>query len=201
MQFPPARKNSQTISSQISSRRRGQSLIGILVSVFLLIGIAVFFLMPRGGGDGKPGKTVLKKSMERAQDVGTTSYVSQIQQGIDQIKSDNDGKAPASLEELKHDLRSYPPEMWINPIDKKPLLYNAVTGTICEDKGTGCPPGSAASAAPVAAPVAPGANPPAPGAEASAPAAPNPISPSGPGGIRMRIPQPGAGAADAMKDN
>ncbi len=179
-----------------NAQRRGQSLVGILVSVFLMIGLAVFFLMPRGGNDGKPGKTVLKKSMERAQDVGTTSYVSQIQQGIDQIKSDNDGKPPASLEELKHSLKDYPPEMWINPVDKKPLLYNAVTGTICEDKGTGCPPGSAA---PVAAPVAPGANPAAPG---SAPPSPSgPSSSVGPGGIHMNIPQPGAGAADAMKDN
>ena len=177
--------------------RRGQSLIGILVSVFLMIGLAVFFLLPRGGDDGKHQKTVLKRSIEKAQDVGTTSYLSQIQQGINMFKSDNDGKPPASLEELKHYLKDYPPECWVNPVDKKPFLYDPATGTICE-QGPGCPP---SGAAPLAAPVAPGANPPAPGAAAPAAPAANPISPTGPGGIHMRIPQPGAGAADAMKDN
>src|SRR5687767_12191568 len=94
--------------------RRGQSLVGVLVSVFLLIGLAVFFLMPRGSNDGTPQKSVLKKSMDRAEEVGTVSYVSQIQMEIDRIKSDNDGKPPASLEELKRSLKDYPPEMWIN---------------------------------------------------------------------------------------
>jgi hypothetical protein len=178
--------------------RSGQSLIGILVSVFILIVLMVLFLMAPGGDDGKPGKSTLKASMDRAEEVGTVSYVSHIQQGIDQFKSDNDGKPPASLEELKRYLKDYPPEMWINSVDKKPLLYDPVSGTICEDKGTGCPPGSASTAplAPGSNPAAPGANPPAPGGAAPA----NPISPQGPGGIRMRIPQPGAGAADAMQD-
>ncbi len=139
--------------------------------------------------------------MNKAENVGTVSYVSQIQQGIDQFKSDNDGKPPASLEELKRYLKDYPPEMWVNSVDKKPFLYDPATGTICA-QGPGCPPGGDAS---VSAPAAPGANPPPPGANPPAPgvapAAPNPISPTGPGGIHMRIPQPGAGAADAMKDN
>lgn len=192
----------QTLDGQ-KTQRRGQSLVGILVSVFLLIGLAAFFLMPRGTGeDGKHEKTVLRKSMDRAEDVGTKSYLSQIQQGINMIKSDNDGKAPATLAELKHSLRDYPPEMWVNSVTKKPFIYDPVTGTICDDNGTGCPPGNTASAP--AAPVAPGANPPAPGANPASPAAPSAPSgavdnPMGVGGIH--VPQPGAGAAEAMKDN
>lgn len=178
--------------------RRGQSLVGILVSVFLLIGLAAFFLMGGTGNDGKPKKSTLKASMDRAEGVALDSNISQIQQGISMFKSDNDGKPPASLDELKRYLKDYPPEMWINPLDKKPLIYDPATGTICAE-GPGCPPGGA----PATAPIAPGSNPPAPGANPPAPggAAPaNPISPQGPGGIRMRVPQPGAGAEDAMKD-
>ena len=181
------------------SPRRGQSLVGVLVSVFLLIGLAAFFLVGSGGSkDGKHQKTALKRSMDKAESVGTTSYLSQIQTGINEYKESNDGKPPASLEDLKRHLKDYPPEMWVNSVDNKPFLYDPVSGTICEDKGTGCPPGSASAAAP----AAPGSNPPAPGAAApAAPGAPSsPISPSGPGGIRMRVPQPGAGAADAMQD-
>jgi hypothetical protein len=174
--------------------------VGILVSVLVLIGLAAFFLMGGSGNDGKPQKSTLKRSMDKAEGVGTTSYLSQIQTGINEYKESNDGKPPASLEELKRHLKDYPPEMWVNSVDNKPFLYDPVSGTICEDKGTGCPPGAPSGAAP----VAPGSNPPAPGSSsggsnATAPSAPT--SPSGPGGIRMRIPQPGAGAADAMNEN
>ena len=172
-------------------QRRGQSLVGILISVFIMIGMAVFFLMPRGGNDGTPGKTVLRRSMDKGEDVVTNSNISQIQQGISMFKEGNEGKPPASLEELRHYLKDYPAEMWENPVDHKPLVYNPATGTICAE-GPGCP--ALDSAAPVANPVAPGGNPPPP----PAPAAPS--SPTGPGGIHMNIPAPGAGAADAMKE-
>ena len=170
-------------------QRRGQSLVGILISVFIMIGMAVFFLMPRGGNDGTPGKTVLRRSMDKGEDVVTNSNISQIQQGISMFKEGNEGKPPASLEELRHYLKDYPAEMWENPVDHKPLVYNPATGTICAE-GPGCP---APAAAAVANPVAPGANPP-------APPQPAPASPTGPGGIHMNIPSPGAGAADAMKE-
>jgi len=161
-------------------QRRGQTLIGVLISVCLLIGLAAFFLVPRGN-NGQPQKSTLRRSMDKGEEVALNSNINQIQQGISMFKSDNDGKPPASLDELKHYLKDYPAEMWINPIDKKPLLYDPATGTICA-QGPGCPP---------SAPAAPGANPPAPAA---------PTSPTGPGGIHMNIPQPGGGAADAMRE-
>ncbi len=168
-------------------KRRGQSLVGVLVSVFLMIGLAVFFLMPRGGNDGTPQKSTIKRSMDMAEGTALTSNISQIQQGISMYKSDNDGKAPASLDELKRYLK-YPPEMWENPLDKKPLVYDPASGTICAE-GPGCPaPGGV-----VSNPVAPGANPPPPVA----------VSPnlSTPGGMTSKIPAPGAGAAEALNDN
>ena len=170
--------------------RAGQSTIGLLVSVFLIIGAVAFFFAPRKGEE----KTAIKRSMDMAEGVGGVSYLSQIQTGIDQIKSDNDGKAPASLDELKKALKEYPPECWINPVDKKPFVYNPETGKICAE-GPGCPATGSAPAA-----VAPDGNPTPPG---SAPAAPPaaPAGNTGPGGIRMNIPQPGAGAAEAMRDN
>lgn len=184
-----------------SAQRRGQSLVGILVSVFLLIGLAAFFLMPRGTNDGTPQKSTLKRSMDQAEGVTLDSNLNQIRMAITMFKDNNDGKPPASLDELKKSVygRDIMPDMWVNPLDKKPLIYDPATGTICAD-GPGCPPGGTAS---VAAPAAPGANPPAPGAAGvAAPAPPSdPTSPAGPGGIRMRIPQPGAGAAEAMNDN
>ena len=170
--------------------RAGQSAIGLLVSAFLIVAAVAFFFAPRGGEK----KTTLKRSMDMAENVGGVSYLSQIQQGIDQIKSDNDGKAPASLEELKKALKDYPPECWVNPVDKKPFVYDPVAGKICAE-GPGCPATGSAPAAPAVA----GANPAPPGVAPAAPAAP--AGNTGPGGIRMNIPQPGAGAAEAMRDN
>ena len=98
--------------------RAGQSAIGLLVSAFLIVAAVAFFFAPRGGEE----KTAIKRSMDMAEGVGGTSYLSQIQTEIDQIKSDSDGKAPATLEELKRTLKSYPPECWIDPVSKKPSL-------------------------------------------------------------------------------
>jgi hypothetical protein len=175
--------------------RRGQTAIGLLVSVFLLVGLAAFFLMPRGAkDDGTPQKSTLKRSMDMAEGVAADSNLNQIRMAISMFKSDNDGKPPASLDELKNSsyAKGITPEMWINPVDKKPFLYDPATGTICA-QGPGCPP-DAAPAVAAPAPAAPGVAP--------APAAPSsPTSPEGPGGVRMKIPQPGAGAAEAMNDN
>ena len=169
-------------------RRSGQSLVGVLISVFILIGLAAFFLMPRGNkedGTRQPG--TLKRSINMASEVELNSNISQIQQMIGMYKSDNEGKPPASLEELKR-YAKFPDEMFINPLDKKPLIYDPTTGIICAE-GPGCPaPGTPAAAQP----LAPGANPPPPVQPGAA---------TGPGGVRMNIPQPGAGAAEAMNDN
>jgi hypothetical protein len=176
------------MNSFTKNQRRGQSLVGILVSVFIMIGLAAVFLMPRGNKDGERQPGTMKRSMDMATEVELNSNINQIQQMIGMHKSDNDGKPPASLEELKK-YSKFPDEMFINPLDKKPLIYNPATGTICAE-GPGCPALGAAAAPGAANPSAPGANPPAPAA----------ANPSTPGGMTSNIPQPGAGAADAMRD-
>jgi hypothetical protein len=170
------------------NRRSGQSLVGVLVSVFILIGLAAVFLMPRGNKEGEHKPGTLKRSMNMATEVELNENIRQINVVISDFKNENEGKPPASLDELKRAAKGYPPEMFINPLDKKPLIYDPATGTICAE-GPGCPAPGAASGA---------ANPPAPGANPAAPAAP--ANPSTPGGMTSNIPQPGAGAAEALND-
>jgi hypothetical protein len=57
------------------------------------------------------------------------SNISQIQQIITMYRNDNEGKPPASLEELKR-YAKFPAEMWIDPLTKQPLIYDPATGSI-----------------------------------------------------------------------
>lgn len=85
--------------------------------------------------------TVLKQSVDRAQEVALDSNISQINQVIGMYRNDNEGKTPASLDELKT-YSKFPAEMFVNPVDKKPLLYDPATGKISVqpyDRGIGLP--------------------------------------------------------------
>ena len=111
------------------ARRRGQSLIGLLVVIGIIMVIAVVMLGPRMGRDGVKRPGVYKQSMNRAEDVGMNSNISQIQQIIMMYRNDNEGKPPASLDELKR-YAKFPAEMWIDPLTKQPLIYDPASGTI-----------------------------------------------------------------------
>ena len=177
------------MNSVMQKQRSGQSLVGVLISVFILIGLAAVFLMPRGNkedGTHKPG--TLKRSVDMASEVELDNNIRQINIVISEFKAENEGKPPSSLDELKSAAKGYPTSMFFNPVDQKPLIYNPATGIICAE-GPGCP---ALGAAPAAQPLAPGANPPPPVQPGAA---------TGPGGVGVNIPQPGAGAAEAMNDN
>ncbi|MDQ3815270.1 MAG: hypothetical protein M3347_15220, partial [Armatimonadota bacterium] len=65
------------------SHRRGQSLIGLLVVVFILIALYFMFLGPRQGKEGETRPSVAKQSIDRAKDVELKSNLSQIRQIID----------------------------------------------------------------------------------------------------------------------
>ena len=108
--------------------RRVFSIIEILV-VLIIICILATVLIPRliGGGKDAAGKPTLTHK-ERAQQVGTISYISQIQQAITMYKMDNEDRLPQNLQELKR--YGVMDEMLIDSISKRPLQYNPQTGEI-----------------------------------------------------------------------
>ncbi len=72
-------------------------------------------------------KTALGRSMDMGRDVGTDSNISQINQNVPR---DENGKAPATLEELRRSLKDFPAEMWMDKATSKPLRYDPTTGTV-----------------------------------------------------------------------
>ena len=108
--------------------RRLFSMVEILV-VLVIICILATVLVPRliGGGKDAAGKPVLTHK-QRAQQVGTISYVSQIQQAITMYKMDNEERLPTSLTELKR--YGVTDEMLIDAVSKQPLQYNSQTGEV-----------------------------------------------------------------------
>lgn len=193
------RKSQRPLKS--SYRRRGQALLGLLIFVVILVFLYLQFLGPRSSPDGEHRKSVAAESMDQAREVELTSNLNQIRQGIRMYRNDNDNRVPASMEELRKYLKDYPAEMWVNPIDKTPLIYDPSTGaiyaqgqqapgrrwqgntrdnTVAGDAPAPPvpPPGSAAPVAP--APAAPDNNP-----YGGVPGVPNPND------ITSKIPQPG----------
>lgn len=166
--------------SKTGSRHRGQALIGLLVVGFIMIVLYMMFLGPRVGQNGQSEHSVARQSIDRAKDVSLESNLSQIRMAISMYKNDNDGKVPASLDELKNSSygKGFPPEMWANPLDGKPLVYDPATGSVSA-QGSGAAPGTGAPSPPSAG--APAPNPP---TSAGSPGT------TGPGGIKIPDMQP-----------
>jgi len=134
-----------------AARRRGQAqLIGLLVTIAIGIVLYLMFLGPRTGDDGESRKSIAASSIDMAKEVELNSNISQIQTGVGMFRSDNEGRVPATMDELKTALK-FPAEMFVNPIDKKPLLYDATTGTVSPQPYPGMKP-SGSARAPGAAP-------------------------------------------------
>lgn len=86
--------------------------------------------------------TVLKRAVDRGTDIEVASNINQINQALSMVKSDNDGKAPATLEQAKAAAK-VPAEMWIDGVTGKPLVYDPVSGTVHRE-------GAAANTPPIA---------------------------------------------------
>lgn len=155
-----------------SAPRRGQSLIGLLVVGFLLIVLYMMFLGPRVGKNGQTEHSLARQSIDRGQGVALESNISQINMAIGMYRDDHEGKLPATLDEFRNsaDGKGFPAEMFINPVDKKPLVYDPNTGKV-----------SAQTDAP----------PPVPGTAGGSPAGSNPAGggTAGPGGVNITIPK------------
>ena len=138
--------------------RRGQSLVGVLVVGALLLALGAWFLVPHSSDGDKPQRTVLKRSIDRGESVATGSNISQIQQVIEMYKGDNDGRPPASYDELRGYAKDFPPEMWTDGVSGKPLVYDPNTGRISAPVGSNAnmPAAGAPGAVPGAIPGIPG---------------------------------------------
>lgn len=88
-------------------------------------------------GAKAPGRT-----MDMAVAIETNSNINSINQALSMVKSDNDGKAPATLEEAKKAAR-VPQIMWTDGETSKPLVYDAASGTVHRE---GAAPNSPAAA-------------------------------------------------------
>ena len=167
-----------------SARRRGQAaLIGLLAVVVISILLYMMFLGPRTSPDGESRPSIAKESINRGSETELNSNLGQIRTFISMYRSDSEGKAPESMEELKR-ASKFPDSMFINPLDGKPLVYDPATGTI-----------SAEGARPSAASNASSQNNSDPAAVNPAPA---PGSEAAPGMPNVNIPQP-AGSEEAAE--
>lgn len=138
---------------------RGQTLIGLLVVVAIIMVLFVMYFGRRTGPNGEEQKSIVVASMDKAKGTELANNLSQIQMIIGMYRQDNEGRVPASLEELKR-YAKFPEEMWVNPVDKQPLVYDPNTGTISAPgmkKPNAAGVISSQDAPPPAAPIVPGA--------------------------------------------
>jgi prepilin-type N-terminal cleavage/methylation domain-containing protein len=107
---------------------RGFSLIEILiVAAIILILSAIYLPRLTGGRDPLSGKK-RASPVQKAHQVSTVSYISQIQQAINMYKMDNEDRLPQNLQELKR--YGVTEEMLMDSASGKPLQYNPQTGEI-----------------------------------------------------------------------
>lgn len=118
--------------------QRGNSLVGVLVAVFIVIlAIVIFttggkFLGGESGerADGK-GETLIGKGIYRGKDATCMSNMGQLRSGISLATDPVDNVFPQSLEETKLGAQFY-----VCPVGKERYEYDPATGTVyCPHKG------------------------------------------------------------------
>ena len=111
----------------------GFGLIELLV-VMVIIMILAVVLIPRltGGKDPVSGKKIASPR-ERAQMVGGTEYIAQINQAIQMYRMDHEEQNPPNLQALK--AYGVTDSMLVDPVTKQPLYYDPQTGRVGNSTG------------------------------------------------------------------
>ena len=73
--------------------------------------------------------TTLGQTLTKGEGMDTTSNISQINQMLGMVKGDNEGVAPATIDEAKRAAK-VPETMWIDKATGKPLVYDPASGTV-----------------------------------------------------------------------
>ena len=89
-----------------------------------------------------------KRAMDMSKAIETDQNISSINMALSMIKNDNEGKAPATLEEAKAAAK-VPASTWIDGETGQPLQYDAASGTVHR---IGAAPNSAPHAGAIGAP-------------------------------------------------
>lgn len=113
-------------------RNSGQSLIGTLVVIAILVGLGLFFVYGGYGltgssekrPDGK-GETLIGRSALRAKDSKCMQYLGQIRSAVQIATDPVEDVRPQTLEETR--LGS---DFYKCPIGKEPYSYDPATGTV-----------------------------------------------------------------------
>lgn len=115
------------------NRRRGSSLIGVIVAVVIVLVATLVFTFGGFGltGKGAPqrndkvGKTLVGRSIARAKDEVCMSNLSQLRQAIEIASDPNDNTRPASIQDTR--LGS---DFYKCPIGAEPYDYDSQTGKV-----------------------------------------------------------------------
>jgi prepilin-type N-terminal cleavage/methylation domain-containing protein len=108
-------------------RRRGFSLVEILVVVVILL-IILAILAPRylGGGKGPGGKPI-ESPMQRGRSVECINNLSQLRGALQIATLEEDAQRPQTLRDVG---RGFPESMFSCPVGKQPYSYDPARGKI-----------------------------------------------------------------------
>ncbi|MBS1724936.1 MAG: hypothetical protein JSS66_18505 [Armatimonadetes bacterium] len=113
-------------------RLRGESMIGVLVAVAIVIALGIAFAVGSGAFGGKvdkrpdgKGETLVGRSMYRAKDEACRSNLGQVRQSLQIATDPTEDTHPASLQELH-----LGDDFMRCPIGKEPYEYDPATGTV-----------------------------------------------------------------------
>lgn len=108
--------------------KRGYTLVGTLVAIALMLGLAVYFVMGTGAGSKRKdglGKTVPGAVRAQAFDTECKNQLSQIRQSISIATNMGEDAHPTSLSDLR-----LGGDYLLCPIGKEPFAYDAATGKV-----------------------------------------------------------------------
>jgi prepilin-type N-terminal cleavage/methylation domain-containing protein len=115
------------------NKRNGFGLIEILVVMVIIMIIAAFLLPRYLGGTDPLTKKKIASPRERAKQVATVEYTSQINQAIMLYQQDHEGENPPNLEALK--AYGVTDSMIKDQVTGKPLAYDPQSGRVGNSKG------------------------------------------------------------------